>query len=285
MRDARWVRFWTAALALVAAAAFVLGGYHLLRWQERRAVAEETAARRAEYRAVMSGMSRNEEDALRRLSTAVPAARVVRLRRQWRQARRLASEMQAIRRRPALIGEIPAIRDDLRALLADMREKADALLSPGESLPERLRWRVRNLRGCVRVMTAFVELESGNNTGPATVLLREAVSDFGAAILDWERAAAAAASSRGPSAADFPDMAPPMQGEGGDPAGPSRILRNRWIPRWNLEMLHGNGVLQRAAAASPGGSRRQRLQQGLETLIPGVGGFAAGAPLDRRVEK
>lgn len=283
-RCRNWGGFALAAFAVIS---FALGGFHWIRGMGDISAAREMVALRDHYQAALAVQPGDAESALENLAGALPEAQIALLRRQWEQAVELAAEIRETRKRPALIGEIPAIRDRLRALLEGMSGRTDALLADSENLEPSLRWRVRNLRGCVRLMTAFVEMESGENAGPARVLLRSAVSDFARAIAEVDAA--------------IPNPRPAGTGASGasedgstDDDGEIRIslggtdfdsTLDRRVPRWNLEMLHGNAALRQAVSASPGGNARQSLRQGLETLIPGTGGYSAGVPLDRRVEK
>jgi hypothetical protein len=284
IRCRKWGGF---ALAAFAVLAFAVGGFHWIQGLRQFRAAREMLALRADYQAALAAPPSEAESALENLADGLPEAQIALLRRQWERAVALAAEIRETRKRPALIGEIPAIRDRLRALLEEMTGRADALLADSENLEPDLRWRVRNLRGCVRLMTAFVEMESGENAGPARVLLRSAVSDFAQAIADVE------AAIPNPRRAGTGASGTPGEGFANDD-GENRTgvessnfhpALDRRVPRWNLEMLHGNAALRQAVSATPGGNARQSLRQGLETLIPGNGGYSAAAPLDRRVEK
>lgn len=281
-------RKWSVlALGVFAVLAFVLGGFHWIRGMRNLRAAREMFALRADYRNALAAPPSKAESALENLTAKLPEAQIALLRRQWGRALALAAETRETRKRPALIGEIPAIRERLRTLLEEMAGRTDALLADPENLESGLRWRVRNLRGCVRLMTAFVEMESGENAGPARVLLRSAVSDFAQAIEDVD-AAIPNPRRAGTGASDSSDHGSTDEdGEIRSADGRSNFdpTLDRRVPRWNLEMLHGNAALRQAVSATPGGNARQSLRQGLETLIPGTGGYSAGAPLDRRVEK
>ncbi len=283
-RCRKWGGF---ALAACAVLSFAVGGFHWIQGMGNLSAAREMFALRTDYQAALAAPPSDAESALENLAAALPEARIALLRRQWARAAALAAEIRETRKRPALIKEIPVIRDRLRALLEEMTGRTDALLADSENLKPGLRWRVRNLRGCVRLMTAFVEMESGENAGPARVLLRSAVSDFAQAIADVDaaipnprRAGTGASDASGDgSANDENEIRTDVGRSNFDSA------MDRRVPRWNLEMLHGNAALRQAVSATPGGNSRQSLRQGLETLIPGTGGYSAGAPLDRRVEK
>jgi len=283
-RHRKWGAF---ALIVFAIFSFALGGFHWIQGMGNLSAAREMFALRTDYQAALAAPPLDAESALENLARALPEARIALLRRQWARAAALAGEIRETRKRSALIDEIPAIRDRLRALLKEMTGRSDALLADSENLEPILRWRVRNLRGCVRLMTAFVEMESGENAGPARVLLRSAVSDFAQAVADVD-AALSHPSSAGTGASGVSGDGSGNDG-GGIPTGVRRTdldpAMDRRVPRWNLEMLHGNAALRQAVSATPGGNARQRLRQGLETLIPGTGGYSAGAPPDRRVEK
>jgi hypothetical protein len=283
-RCRKWGGFTLAAFAVLS---FAVGGFHWIQGMRNLSAAREMVTLRADYQSALVASPTDTGPALENLAAALPEAQIALLRRQWKRAGELATEIRETRKRSALIGEIPAIRDRLRALLEEMTGRTDALLADSENLEPGLRWRVRNLRGCVRLMTAFMEMESGENAGPARVLLRSAVSDFAQAIADVDaaipnprRAGTGASDASGDgSANDENEIRTGVGRTDFDPA------LDRRVPRWNLEMLHGNAALRQAVSATPGGNARQSLRQGLETLIPGTGGYAAGAPPDRRVEK
>jgi len=68
-----------------------------------------------------------------------------------------------------------------------------------------------------------------------------------------------------------------------DRAGAAPALKN--IPRWNFEVLNGEQTVQKSEVAVTDAEKNQDLKENLETIIPEIGGYAPGEPMETRVKK
>jgi len=57
------------------------------------------------------------------------------------------------------------------------------------------------------------------------------------------------------------------------------------IPRWNFEMLTGEDYVKKMEVAKTDPEKNQALQESLEALIPEMGGYAPGEPIETKIKK
>lgn len=154
-----------------------------------------------------------------------------------------------------LSSDLDQLRDEFQQSLLQLRGACDQQLRGGEEggpdSPEQ-RWRVYNLRGSVAVMMAYSLIEFSQDSDKSRTFLGDAVEDFKQAIRAVDRSAL-----------------PPAQ---------------RMVPRWNLELIVGRGEILKVGRTLSGDALDE-LRQQLQAVVPNVGGYAAGVPLETRVRK
>jgi hypothetical protein len=57
------------------------------------------------------------------------------------------------------------------------------------------------------------------------------------------------------------------------------------IPRWNFEMLTGEDYIKKIEVAKTELEKNQALSESLEALIPEMGGYAPGEPIETKIKK
>ena len=141
---------------------------------------------------------------------------------------------------------------DIHRQLLALRSECDKLLRSAKIAPAEQKWLVYNLRGSVSLMMAYSLLEFTEDAEKSRTFLSDAVEDFKQAI----------------HAVDDSVVLPSQ----------------RMIPRWNLELIVGAG---KALSASRrfGDNVSETLRTQLQAVIPNVGGYASGEPLETRVRK
>lgn len=174
------------------------------------------------------------------------------LHRKWEIAQNRLAELRRARANPLLQGEmdgeLAAFTEDLDALEAGCDAELD-----GRKLPPEQRWQLLNLRAGVRAMQALVILEWEENRKKAGTRLEAGIADLKAAIPAVDRATL----------------------DAGD----------RKVPRWNLELLQARGKARRMGWARAADDPKTKLRPNLEALVPESGGYAPGAPVERRMQK
>ena len=175
------------------------------------------------------------------------------LQKQWLIALDYLHQLQATRYNKVLQKELPLIVEQLNAHLEDMDDLCSKALARSEPLPPRLAWRLNNISGCLKLLKAFVVLESEENWKKITGIMREAISDLKTAI------------------------------EHVDASHPINIEAN--IPRWNLELLHSEQFVKLIVRTQADAERRLDLRENLEAIISEKGGYAPGEPLQRKIRK
>lgn len=137
---------------------------------------------------------------------------------------------------------------NLRALCDKQLRQIDQL----ESASDDDRWAIYNLRGAISVMMAYSLIEYSQDSEKSRTFLAEAVEDLKQAIRSVDESAV-----------------PPAQ---------------RMIPRWNLELIVGAGETM-AVGRQLGGDSAEEMRGQLQAVVPNVGGYSPGAPLETRVRK
>jgi len=141
----------------------------------------------------------------------------------------------------------------IKTLLDGMIGRCATTLADGSALRPEVLWQLYNASGSAKVLSAFVMLETEQNLDKVQGLMREALTDYKAAT------------------------------EAVDKAGLPPSQKN--IPRWNFELINGQGSVQKYEASTTDMEKNQALKENLETLIPEIGGYAPGEPIDTRVKK
>jgi hypothetical protein len=96
-------------------------------------------------------------------------------------------------------------------------------------------------------------LETGQNLDKVQGVMRDALTDYRAAI------------------------------EAVDKAGVPPAQKN--IPRWNFEVLSGEENVQKFEVSMTDTEKNQVLKEELETLIPEIGGYGPGEPIETIIKK
>jgi len=237
----------------IGLAGLLAGIFFLLRYQAEK---NEELQMRQLQQALQAADAITSNDAAiaayENLKSTRPEIQIRILQRQWPQALAILRQIQLARMRN-LQNEVPRYTDQLRKHLEAMSDRSSSILTDSDSLPAEILWRAKNIEGAVKLLTAFLMLEDIANVDKAQGVVREAVSDFKAAIEAVEKTE--------------------------NPA----FEKN--IPRWNLEMLIGQEYVKRIEAARTDPERNQALKENLETLIPEIGGYAPGEPIETRIQK
>jgi hypothetical protein len=134
-----------------------------------------------------------------------------------------------------------------------MAEECSGLLSKSEALPDEIAWQVYNIRGSVKLLTAFSVLETERNWKKVMGIMKEAISDLKSAIASVDRT--------------------------------NTLGLDRNVPRWNLELLQGEQFVKKFQLGTVTDDQRLELKDNLEAIIPERGGYAPGEPVERRVLK
>ena len=188
-----------------------------------------------------------------KLQSALPEIQLRILQRQWRSALELLHYMQRARYNVELQNEIGGYSDRLKNLLDEMLDRCGSMLADSASLQSDIIWQVYNAAGSAKLLSAFMMLENGQNVDKVQGVMRDALIDFKAAIEAVDKASV-----------------PPLQ---------------RNIPRWNFELLNGEQYIKKIEVARTDMEKNQVLKENLETLIPEMGGYAPGEPIETKIKK
>ncbi|MGA7826264.1 MAG: hypothetical protein WCA04_01280 [Geobacteraceae bacterium] len=191
--------------------------------------------------------------AYKKLSPALPEIQLRILQRQWRIAMELLHYMQRARYNTELQNDTGIYSTRLTSLLDEMLDRCSSMLTDAASLRPDIVWQVYNVAGSARVIRAFTMLENGQNVDKVQGVMRDALTDFKSAIENVDKAGV-----------------PPFQ---------------KNIPRWNFELLNGEGFVQKFENAMTDMDKNQALKENLETLMPEMGGYAPGEPIETKVKK
>jgi len=191
--------------------------------------------------------------AYKMLKPALPEIQLRIVQRQWRAALELLQYMQRARSNTELQNETGSYAARLKTLLDEMIERCSGTLADAASLPPEIVWQLYNTAGAAKLLSALVMLESEQNADKVQGVMRDALTDFKAAI------------------------------EAVDKAGLPPVQKN--IPRWNFEVLGGEENVKKFEVSMSDSEKNQALKENLETLIPEIGGYAPGEPIETRVKK
>jgi hypothetical protein len=191
--------------------------------------------------------------AYKKLTPSLPEIQLRILQRQWRSALSLVQSLQRIRYHGELQNETVASSARLKSHLTEMLDQCSTMLVDAASLRADILWQVYNASGAAKLMNAFLMLDDQQSADKVQGVIRDALTDFKAAI------------------------------EAADRAGISPLQRN--IPRWNFELLNGEQYIKKIEAARTDMEKNQALKENLETLIPEMGGYAPGEPIETKIKK
>jgi hypothetical protein len=191
--------------------------------------------------------------AYEKLSPALPEIQLRILQRQWRIALELLHYMQRARLNAELQDETDVYSARLKTLLDEMLDRCGSMLTDTATLRSDIVWQVYNAAGSAKVLSALVMLENEQNADKVQGVMREALTAFKAAVETVDKAGV-----------------PPMQ---------------KNIPRWNLELLNGEQYVKKIEVAMTDMEKNQALKENLETLLPEMGGYAPGEPIETTIEK
>jgi hypothetical protein len=245
----------TIAFILLLSVAFVLLGIYSTR--EYRAVTEREARDRLLLQELQKADAIEDDNAAaaayKKLSPALPAIQLRIVQRQWRTALQLLQYMQRARDNTELQNKTGAYGARLKTLLDEIIERCGSTLADAASLRPGIVWQLYNTAGSAKVLSAFVMLETEQNVDKVQGVMRDALTDYKAAI------------------------------EAVDKAGLPPSQKN--IPRWNFEVLNGEEKVQKFEVSMTDMEKNQALKENLETLIPEIGGYGPGEPIETIIKK
>lgn len=245
----------TMAITILLAVSFMLLGTYSA-WQYHAVTARESRNRLLQLELKKADAMADDSAAVagyKKLRPALPEIQLRILQRQWRIAMELLQYMQRARNNPELQNETGVYSTRLKTLLDEMLDRCSSMLADAASLRPGIVWQVYNVAGSARVLSAFAMLENEQNVDKVQGVMRDALTDFKAAI------------------------------EAVDKAGVPPVQKN--IPRWNFELLNGEGYVQKLEVAMSDMEKNQALKENLETLMPEMGGYAPGEPIETEVKK
>jgi len=183
----------------------------------------------------------------------LPEVRLRILQRQWRMALALLKSVQMCRYNAALEQEVPVYNARLKEHLDTMLDQCSSMLANAGSVRPEIVWQLYNISGSARLLKAFVMLEEEKNADKVQGMIRDALADYKAAI-------------------DAVDST-------GAP------VEHKNIPRWNFELLNSEQYVKKIEAVKTDLEKNQALKENLETLIPEMGGYAPGEPVETKIKK
>jgi len=187
------------------------------------------------------------------ITPMLPEVQLRILQRQWVIALTKLKQANLARENPLLHDDSLKYIQQLKSHLDDMRDRCNSVLIDSSSLPLEIMWQIHNIEGSVKLLIAFLMLYNEQNPDKVQGVMREALSDFKAAI------------------------------EAVDKTNASAYVKN--IPRWNFEMLTGEEYIKKMEAAKADPEKNQALKESLEALIPEMGGYAPGEPIETKIKK
>jgi len=191
--------------------------------------------------------------AYKKLRPALPEIQLRILQRQWRIALELMNYLQRARLNAELQGKTDEYGARLTSLLDEMLDRCGGMLTDSASLRSEILWQVYNSAGSAKVLNALVLLENEQTADKVQGVMRDALTDFKAAVEAVDKA-----------------HVPPLQ---------------KNIPRWNLELLNGEQYVKKIEVSMTDMEKNQALKENLETLLPEMGGYAPGEPIETKIEK
>ena len=188
-----------------------------------------------------------------KISPPLPEVQLRILQRQWRIAMALLKSVQMCRYNVALEQEVPVSNARLKEHLDTMLDQCSSLLANTGSVRPEIVWQLYNIAGSAKLLKAFVMLDEEKNADKVQGMIRDALSDYKAAI----------------DAVD--SIGAPVE--------------HKNIPRWNFELLNSEQYVKKIEAVKTDLEKNQALKENLETLIPEMGGYAPGEPVETKIKK
>jgi len=245
----------TIALIILLAVSFMLLGIYSA--SQYRAVQAREAHSRLQQQELQKADAIADDSAAaaayKKLDPALPEIQLRILHRQWRIAMELLHYMRRARSNAELQNETGVYSGRLKTLLDEMLDRCSSMLTDTASLRPDIVWQVYNLAGSAKVLSVFVMLVDEQNVDKVQGVMRDALTDFKAAI------------------------------EVVDKTGVPTFQKN--IPRWNFELLNGEEYVQKFEVAMTDMEKNQVLKENLESLLPEMGGYAPGEPIETKIEK
>lgn len=247
-------RFGLTVPLLLALVFLGLAAERFLAWRHVQTL--EAEHRRVQEQILQADRVPDAEQAIALYLAIAPPQPEVELRilqRQWGQALEMLRQIRRARYNPLLEPDVQQLYGRLDVLLTEMKERCGALLAEGKILRAEVGWRANNLLGAVKLMNAFAVAETERNPKKVAAILREAIGHFKSAIETVDTLASAGWS--------------------------------RNVPRWNLELLCGEQMVERFRLAEPDVQRQLDIRDNLDAILPEQGGYAPGEALDRKIRK
>jgi hypothetical protein len=245
----------TIACIILLSVTFVLLGMYSIR--EYGAVTAQEARDRLLQQKLQKADAIADDNAAaaayKKLYPALPEIQLRIVQRQWRTALQLMQYMQRARDNSELEGETGVYGVRLRTLLDEMIGRCGSTLSDAAGLRPEIVWQLYNTAASAKVMSALVMLETEQNVDKVQGVMRDALTDYKAAI------------------------------EAVDKAGVPPEQKN--IPRWNFEVLNGEEKVKKFEVSMTDMDKNQALKENLETLIPEIGGYGPGEPIETIIKK
>jgi hypothetical protein len=242
-----------AFLVLLAVCFLLLAMYSL--FQYRAAAALEACNRQLQQELQKADALADDSAAVSSYKKlpALPEIQLRILQRQWRIALEVLQYLQRARYNTELQNETGIYSEHLKSLLDEMLDRSSSMLADSERLQPDIIWQTYNASGAAKLLSAFLLLEREQNVDKVQGVMRDALTDFKSAI----------------DAVDKADVSP--------------LQRN--TPRWNFEMLNGEQFIKKIEVAKTDMEKNQVLKENLETLLPEMGGYAPGEPIETRIKK
>lgn len=240
---------------ILLSVAFVLLGMYSIR-EYGEATAREAQGRHLQQELKKADAIADDNAAaaaLKKLSPALPEIQLRIVQRQWRIALQLLQYMQRARENVELQDETDVYGARLKTLLDEMIERCGSTLADAASLRPGIAWQLYNTSASAKVLSALVMLETEKNVDKVQGVVRDALTDYKAAIEAVDKAGA-----------------PPSQ---------------KNIPRWNFEVLNGEQNVQKFEVSMTDMEKNQALKENLETVIPEIGGYGPGEPIETIIKK
>jgi hypothetical protein len=193
------------------------------------------------------------EAAYKKLRSPLPEVQLRILQRQWRMALALLKSVQMCRYNASLEQEVSAYNARLKEHLDTMLDQCSSMLANAGTVRPEVVWQLYNVSGSAKLLKAFVILENEKNAGKVQGVIRDALSDYKSAI------------------------------NAVDKTGAATVEKN--IPRWNFELLNSEQYIKKIEAIRTDPEINQALKENLETLIPELGGYAPGEPIETKIKK
>lgn len=182
-----------------------------------------------------------------------PAVEYDLLYRRWRLVTRHFDTLRAASKNRYLAAGAREMARGVQDLLYQIHDGSSEAVQGATSQDLDTLWRLYNLRGCVSVLLAYSVLEFEKDG-------KKSLKFLGDALEDYKRAISLV-----------------------DDASTSSFERS--LPRWNLELIAGRGEYRRIGLGDPRQENLAEVRDQLEAVIPDMGGFAPGVPLDTAIEK